>query len=235
MATFSTFKISLSLDIHIYATEPYPSARIQGAELDPNLVSHAQQRCKEFAGQVTVEQGDAFALQHPEESLDLVVCRHVLQAVPEPEKVVSQCQRVMRPGGWLHLVLEDYTMIHMEGRPKLDRFWLEGPLQFGLDTHCDLRIGRRGISLLEGMQNRKLGYVVVDTERVSRQDFADTFTAWRDGYSEAIAPYLGSSVAEVFAIWDEMIHIIRTGYALWQVPIASGQKATAFNSENLVP
>jgi len=39
-----------------------------------------------------------------------------------------------------------------------------------------------------------------------------------------ITPYLGKTPAEVRAIWDEMIGIIQTGYALWQEPIVSGKK-----------
>ena len=131
---------------------------------------------------------------------------------------------VLKDGGWIHLLIEDYTMIHIDGPPAFDRFWLNGPVQFGLDTDCDLRIGRRGISLLHDFAERKMDFIVVDTERVAREDFIDTFTAWRDGYSEVLAPYLGWSVEDVTAMWNDMLEALQNTYAVWQVPIVSGRR-----------
>jgi len=202
----------------------YPNAKILGVELHHEHVQRAAEKCRDFGARVEIVQGDAFALEVPTESMDLVVCRHLLQSIPTPEKVVAQCRKTLVSGGWLHLLLEDYSMIHMEGAAELDRFWLDGSVAFGLDTECDLRIGRRGMALLKDFVERRQDFVVVDTERVARADFVDVFTAWRDGYTEVLAPYLGKSPQEVYAIWNEMIAIIQSGYALWQVPIASGRK-----------
>ena len=202
----------------------YPEATILGVELNHDHVKRAQERCRHFGQRVNIVQGDAFALEVPTGSIDLIVCRHLLQSIPNPEKVIEQCRNALVSGGWLHLLLEDYTMIHFEGSEELDRFWLDGSVAFGFDTKCDLRIGRRGISLLDRFIDRQQDFVVVDTERVSRSDFVDVFTAWRDGYTEVLAPYLRKTPEEVRAIWNEMIEIIQTDYALWQVPIASGRK-----------
>ncbi|MBM75156.1 MAG: SAM-dependent methyltransferase [Proteobacteria bacterium] len=201
----------------------YPEAQVVGIELDPSHVIRAKRACAAFGNRVCIEEGDAFNIQYPSSSFELVVCRHLLQAIPEPEKVVAQCQRVTTPKGWLHLLIEDYTMIHIEGPEYFDRFWIEGALRFGAELGCDLRIGRRGMELLEGCEHKRLDYITVDTERVERSDFADVFTAWRDGYTEGLAPYLGGK-ERVKKIWDEMIRAINTGYALWQVPVASGRK-----------
>jgi len=35
------------------------------------------------------------------------VCRHLVQAVPEPERVVAEMARVLKPGGRLHLLAEE--------------------------------------------------------------------------------------------------------------------------------
>lgn len=203
--------------------ETYPHASITGIELDAEHVSRAQARCSEFGPRVQINQGDAFDLKLPEASFDLVVCRHVLQAVPKPEDIVAQCSSVLKPGGWMHLLLEDYTMIHIEGPPEFDQFWLDGPVRFGLDTGCDMRIGRRGLSLVPELQEKRLDYIVVDTERVSRVDLAEVFIAWRDGYSEVLATYQNRTPNEVAKVLDAMIDSIRTRYALWQIPIVSGR------------
>ena len=204
--------------------QEYPDAKILGIELNPDHVKRAKEKCRDFGSRVEITQGDAFSLKIHPETIDLVVCRHLLQSIPNPEKVVEQCWKTLRFGGWLHLLLEDYTMIHLEGSEELDHFWLNGAVAFGLDTKCDLRIGRRGISLLHNFTERQQDFVVVDTERVSRDDFATVFSAWRDGYTDVLSPYLRRKPEEVLAIWNEMITIIQTGYALWQVPIVSGKK-----------
>lgn len=202
----------------------YPQAEITGIEINAAHVARAQNKCKQFGDRVKIQQGDAFALPVKPRSVDLIVCRHLLQSIPDPEKVITQCHEALRPQGWLHLLIEDYTMIHFQGPPKFDRFWLDGPIRFGQDTNCDLRIGRRGISLLNEFSERKMDFIAVDTERVSRTEFANLFIAWRDGYSSVLAPYLSLPVERVVEIWDEMIAAIQSDYALWQVPIASGRK-----------
>jgi ubiquinone/menaquinone biosynthesis C-methylase UbiE len=207
--------------------EHYPEAQIVGVELEPSHVARAAVHCAPFGDRVRVEVGDAYALDVDPDTFDLVVCRHVLQSIPQPELVVDQCRRALAPGGWLHLLLEDYTMIHVDGPSTLDRFWLDGPVRFAEATGVDARIGRRGSALLSAFEDVRLDYITVDTDRVSRDDFAAVFTAWRDGYSAPLAPYLGCTTEDVRATWDAMIEAIRTRYALWQVPVASGQKPGA--------
>lgn len=205
--------------------ERYPSAEILGVELEPAHVERARRRCAAFGDRVRFDVGDAYALAMNEQTVDLVVCRHVLQSIPEPERVVGECHRVLAPDGWVHLLVEDYAMIHVDGPSAWDRFWLDGPVRFGEETGVDARVGRRGIELLRDFSDRRLDFVVVDTERVARDDFADVIVAWRDGYSEVLAKHMRRDVSEVVAAMDGMIEAIRTRYALWQVPVASGRRA----------
>lgn len=206
--------------------EYFPDAKIFGIEIDSSHVEKAKDKCKVYGERVVICHGDAYQLDISNDSVDLVVCRHLLQAIPNPESVINECKRVLTIGGWLHLLLEDYTMIHFEGPPEFDQFWLDGPVKFGLDTQCDLRIGRRGLSLIQGFHEKMMNFVVVDTERVDREDFAQVFTAWRDGYCDILSGYLGCSPSVAAKRMDEMIKVIRNGYALWQVPIVSGKLTT---------
>ena len=201
----------------------YPGSEIIGIELDEDHVTRAKNRCSQFGSRVKIHQGDAYNLELPKDSFDLVVCRHVLQAIPQPESIVEQCSSVLKSGGWLHLLLEDYTMIHIDGPPDFDQFWIDGPVQFGKETGCDMRIGRRGLSLLHKFQDKRMDYLVVDTERASRDDFAKVFEAWRDGYSEVLSTYLRSSPKEVSDLFDAMIESIQTRYGVWQIPVVSGR------------
>jgi len=199
----------------------YPDAEILGIDIDESHVARARVRCAQFGNRVRFSVGDAYKLRvRPAE---LVVCRHVLQALPNPDQVVEQCRQAVLPSGWLHLLLEDYAMIQIEGPPEFDYFWLNGPVRFGEATGCDARVGRRALGLMQRFVDVQLDYVVVDTLRSNRQDFAAVLTAWRDGYAPVLAPHLEWSVSKTREVMDAMIQSIRSNYAVWQVPVVSGR------------
>src|SRR5262249_24080553 len=155
--------------------ELFPSATIHAVDILEEHVERARRRCAPFGDRVRVSRGDVYALDHPGETFDLVVNRHVLQAIPHPERVIAELARVPRGGGMLHLLAEDYGMIHMAPtRLDADAFWHEGPRTFGGATGTDLHIGRKAFSILTdlGLARITMDYVVVDTIRVPRETFA---------------------------------------------------------------
>jgi SAM-dependent methyltransferase len=204
--------------------ELYPNAQVHGVDILAEHVERARKRCAPFGDRVRIDVGDVFALGFPEATFDLTVNRHVLQAIPYPERVVAELTRVTKRGGRLHLLVEDYGMIHMA--PTLldsDTFWHEGPPAFGRATGTDLHIGRKAFPILKdlGLTEITVDYVVVDTIRVPRETFAAIWEAWRDGYSDAIGEHTRFSRQEAIAFFDDMIACIRDprGYAVWQAPI----------------
>ncbi len=172
---------------------------------------------------------DLFELELPDATFDLSVCRHVLHSIPHADRVVSELVRVTRPGGYLHIIPEDYRMLEFQRRGKLDPqdFWHEVPVQFGSKTETDLFIGRDIYTILAGMNLDDIGmdYVVVDTLRTSRPTFAAIIAAWRDGYSDSIAELTSFSKESAIAYFDAMIDTILDphAYAVWFVPVASAR------------
>jgi ubiquinone/menaquinone biosynthesis C-methylase UbiE len=172
------------------------------------------------------ERADAFELPYERDRFDLVVCRHMLQAVPTPERVMAEMVRVTRPGGRIHLLVEDYDMIHAASpRSDVGAFWHVAPRVFGAATGTDLHIGRNAYRHLRALpvDEIRVHYAIIDTDRVPRETFAAIFEAWRDGYSEAIAGCLGWAIDEVRRQFDMTIECVRTGYAVWFVPIVTAR------------
>ena len=131
------------------------------------------------------ETGDAFHLAQPDNTFDLVANRHMVQSVPHVDRILAELVRVTKPGGHVHVLAEDYSMLHMMSGPlDPDVFWRKGPVEFSMRTGTDSRIGRRAWTLMRaaGLIDVRVDYVVVDTLRVPRRVFADIITAWRDGY-----------------------------------------------------
>ena len=219
----------------------YPQAQVTGVDiLESNLelARRAGHRQDSHAHRVRYETGDAFALKYADADFDLVVCRHMSQSVPDFGLVLDEIGRVLRRGGWLHLLSEDYAMLRMP-RPlpapgataarDPDRFWVGTVLPYLESVRCDGRIGRHSPPMLieRGYTDLAVDYIIVDTVRVPRQIFADILIAWRDGFAETLSGSSGRALADVQADFDNMINAIRTppGYAVWHVPVSSARRS----------
>ena len=212
----------------------YPSATLIGIDILESNLLLARRDSAAFTDRIRYEQGDAFALDHADASFDLVVCRHMSQAVPNFPLVLAEITRVLKPGGWLHLLSEDYGMLHMPvvdrggSRFDPDRFWNYNACVFLQSIGCDERIGRHSPALLEtsGYREIAMDFITVDTLRVPRATFAGILKAWRDGYAEPLAGATGRSLEEVTADFDTMIMCVETPpyYVVWHVPVISGRK-----------
>jgi ubiquinone/menaquinone biosynthesis C-methylase UbiE len=214
----------------------FPGAsRITGLDLMPELLSVAQGRLGERATtsvpESRFEQGDGFDLPFDDESVDLLVCRHVTQLVPDAKQLLTEFRRVLRPGGWIHVLSEDYGMLHFPPRAGVDpdRLWHEAVVPFTAATGTDARIGRKTLPILRelGFSHTSVQYLTIDTERVPRETLAGIFIAWRDGYAEALAEHSKLELANIRQLFDAVIHGVLdpASYGVWQIPVVAGRKA----------
>ncbi len=207
----------------------FPHASFIGIDLEEPHLDRARDRCRAFGTRARFERADAMALPFDDASFDLVVCRHLLQAVPDAARVLGEIGRVLRPGKRLHLIAEDYGMLLCHPTElDSDGFWQRIPPIYGAAVGCDLHIGRKTFTLLHdlGMADIAVDYVVVDTLRVERDTFARIWEAWRDGYTDSMVEHSGIPRQEIEQRWREMIECARDprGYALWQVPVWTAMK-----------
>ncbi len=207
----------------------FPQAHIVGIDILEGNLAIARSTSTEFGNRIHYETGDAFTLSASDAEFDLVVCRHMSQAVPNFPSVLDEIGRVLKLSGWLHLLSEDYAMLRMpHGERDPDRFWIENALPFLESIGCDGRIGRHTPPLLEqrGYTDIAMDYIIVDTLRVPREVFAGILRAWRDGYVEPLAQASGRDTADVRADFNAMITDIETPpkYAVWHVPVVSGKR-----------
>jgi ubiquinone/menaquinone biosynthesis C-methylase UbiE len=208
--------------------ELFPRAHVLGVDIiDPHL-ELARGRYASLAPRLTFEHQSIYELTAADRGFDLTVCRHVLHSIPHAERVIAELVRVTRRGGYLHLIPEDYGMLHFE-RAALDPrdFWHRVPASFGERTGTDLFMGRHTFRIFDAMKLEEitLDYVVVDTLRVPRETFATILQAWRDGYAESVGELTPISRESAVAYFNQMIANIRDphGYAVWMVPVASAR------------
>jgi ubiquinone/menaquinone biosynthesis C-methylase UbiE len=208
--------------------ELFPRAQVLGIDIIDAHLELARSRYAQLVPRLKFEHQSIFELNLPERSFDLAVCRHVTHSIPHPERVLAELARVTRPGGYLHLIAEDYGMLHFQ-RGALDPrdFWHVAPASFGAATGTDLFTGRNTYGILVDMKLKeiKIDYVVVDPLRVQRETFAAILEAWRDGYAEPISQVTPFSREQAEAYFDQMIANVRDprGYAVWMVPVVSAR------------
>jgi len=207
--------------------ELFPKGRVLGVDIIDAHLALARSKFAQLAGRLTFKHESIFGLDEPDGAFDLTVCRHVLHSIPHPDKVITELVRVTRRGGYLHLIPEDYGMLHFQrGTPDPAEFWHAVPRHFEAATSTDLYIGRNVYGVLKrlGLRDITIDYIVVDTVR-SRDQFAGLITAWRDGYVESIGELTPVSANAARAYFDRMIENIRDpeGYAVWMVPVAGAR------------
>jgi ubiquinone/menaquinone biosynthesis C-methylase UbiE len=207
----------------------FPDASFVGIDLDEAHLERARAKNAALGNRVRFQRGDALHLPFPDAQFQLALSRHVLQAVSDARRALTEMVRVLVPGGRLHLLAEDYGMLWCHPTDlDSDGFWQRIPNRYGPAVGCDLHVGRKMFTHLTdlGLTDIQVDYVVLDTQRVPRETFARIWEAWRDGYTDSIVQYTGVAREEVDRRWREMIACIRDprGYALWQVPIWTASK-----------
>jgi len=208
----------------------FDTAQVLGVDLIDAHLERARARSTGLGERVTFEHRSIFELGLPDAAFDLVVCRHVLQSIPHADRAIAELVRVTRPGGWIHLIAEDYLMINFEPRRlDPDDLWTAGPLRFGEAIGTDLRIGRRAYGILKrlGLTNVTVDYVIVDPLRVPRATFAAIWHAWRDGFADAVSAHTAVSRDQFIDHFNDMIDTIEdpSGYGVWHVPVVAARVA----------
>jgi ubiquinone/menaquinone biosynthesis C-methylase UbiE len=77
---------------------------VTGIDLSPQMIDRARHKADQEALQIDFRVGDAVDLDCADETYSLVVARHVIWNLPDPERGVAEWLRVLRPGGRLVLI-----------------------------------------------------------------------------------------------------------------------------------
>jgi ubiquinone/menaquinone biosynthesis C-methylase UbiE len=212
--------------------ELFPRASVLGVDIIDAHLELARSRYRHLAPRLSFEHQSIYELAAASGTFDLTACRHVLHSIPHADRVIAELARVTRPGGYLHVIAEDYRMLHFQ-RGTLDPsdFWHIAPAAFGAATGTDLFIGRNIFEILSRrrLEDITVDYIVVDTLRVPREVFATMMVAWRDGYAEVVGKYTSIDANAALAYFNQMIADLRDPwrYAVWMVPVVSARVPAA--------
>ena len=71
----------------------------EATDYSPNMIAEAKKRVTSSRLHFSVQ--DAAALPYAPETFDAVVIANALHILQEPDKVMAEIRRVLKPGGWL--------------------------------------------------------------------------------------------------------------------------------------
>jgi phosphatidylethanolamine/phosphatidyl-N-methylethanolamine N-methyltransferase len=139
---------------------------VTGIDASAEMLDKARQRVSEL-GLRNVEAlrlMDARALDFPDNSFDHISAMHIMSVVPEPERVMAEMARVLRPGGTV--ILTNHFAREDTDRKALN--WLErvaAPFADKLGWHSDFAraqvMGVGGLSLIEESKLPPLGLMTL--------------------------------------------------------------------------
>ncbi len=75
-----------------------------GVDLAGNMVERARAKTAEFGERVTIRQGDVSAPPFEPASVDVILARHILWTLPDPQAALGRWRSLLRPGGRFLLV-----------------------------------------------------------------------------------------------------------------------------------
>lgn len=96
-----------------------------GIDLCDNMLELAKNKAESRGLAITFIPGDAEEPAFPDNTFDVVICRHLLWTLPHPDKAVSEWVRVCRPGGVViaidgHQEPKEYFN-HAEEKPESEK------------------------------------------------------------------------------------------------------------------
>jgi ubiquinone/menaquinone biosynthesis C-methylase UbiE len=90
----------------------YAAGRVLGIEPSPDLLAEAQRRA-EGIGNLSFALGTGAALELADASVDIALFHTVLSHVPQPEALLLEASRVLRPGGQLVVCDADFSKLSL--------------------------------------------------------------------------------------------------------------------------
>lgn len=101
-------------------------AEVVAIDPDESFLERARDRARASKARIDLATGDVTALPYEDASFDEVIAFLVMCSVADPARALSECKRVLRPGGTLrlfeHVVSED--VVNAQMMRLLDPLWL---------------------------------------------------------------------------------------------------------------
>lgn len=126
------------------------SHRLVGVDLSPDMLARAERRVARhgLSHVEAIHEMDAASLSFDDASFDAAVAMYVMTVVPDPDRVLAEIVRVVRPGG--HVVLVNHFSVEKGPRAAIERSLTRysGALGWNPEFPIDRVLGRPDLKLV---------------------------------------------------------------------------------------
>lgn len=143
--------------------------RITGIDLSPDMLARAEKRVEEkrLGNVAALAEMDAGDLRFPDAHFDIAVAMFVMTVVPDPQKVLAEMVRVVRPGG--RVVVVNHFSIERGPRAAVERWLSRYAKKLGWHPEFDrsIMLGRSDLRLVSERSLFPIGiYTLLEFERL---------------------------------------------------------------------
>ena len=140
---------------------------VVGVEIDPEAV-----RVAKNAG-LNVIEADYDQVNKFSEQFDCVICSHVLEHLHQPMDLLERIKQVLKPGGYVLLVLPNSLSTV---RMQFGKYWrgLESPRHLGIPSSFSILNTMRRVGFDAVLMNTSHKETYAESERIARQNHAPT-------------------------------------------------------------
>lgn len=172
-------------------------ARYIGVDLTPTAIAAARERFELYGAEGELLVADGRSLPVADASIDHVYCFGVLMHTPEPERVVAEIQRVLRPGGTVCAMVYNQRSVNYYVEIMLLRRLMR-PLLYA-------RFMPKLLSRITGLDRAKLEGHAASLRRRRRMTRREWLTANTDGPDCPRSDvYTRSRARELFGAFEEV-------------------------------
>ncbi len=164
--------------------QTFPDLKLAGIDLEPKQIEYAQNHLSNLNLDADLRVGDAIALPWDDDRFDHIYAIWFLEHLPDPQPVLREAQRVLKPGGTITVTETDYRTILTYPESRDYRYLI--------DSLCELLLQARGNPYLGqtlGTLLKESGFNSIDPQPVpvhyayslepeKLKDFIDYVDSW---------------------------------------------------------
>lgn len=123
---------------------------------------------------------DACSLPFPDESFGFILCRELIEHVPDDDTLLNEIYRVLKPGGWLYITTPNAFNVVPDGIYHLRGYSPISFLQLIERFHFEI-VERKGS--VPNLQNGLMSLTCLDTRVLKEfKQLAEIFDTWAESY-----------------------------------------------------
>ena len=188
--------------------ETFPDLKLSGIDLEPKQIEYAKSHLSNLNLDADLRVGDAIALPWDDNRFDNIYAIWFLEHLSTPQQVLTEAQRVLKPGGTITITETDYRSILIYPESKDYRYLIDSLCELLLKARGHPYIGQSLATLLKesGFNNVKNQPVPIhhaySLDKNKLKGFIDYVDSWLAPTVEQAIALLGRDAAKLNAGLD---------------------------------